>query len=114
MAKRNQVTAKLKIATEAQLENSKQFSKQLNNILDNFDFGEKINRQFKDAQEQLKLYNKVLEKNKDKRLISNEDLKNLEKASEGIANIISKTENLYNNLNSQGIQKFSKEYIAFL
>ena len=60
MGKRNQVTADLRIQAEAQLKNSSAFIKQLERMTDKFDFGDKMNKQILDAQEQLKGFNKIL------------------------------------------------------
>lgn len=111
MGKRNQVTADLKINTKVQLENSRNFINQLDKIIDGFDFGNKINNQLVNAKNQLKDYNKILEKVQNKSLISDNELKDLVKAGKEIGNIISKTEKLYVNLSSSELQKFSKEYI---
>ena len=112
MGKRNQVTADLRISAEAQLTNSRSFINQLQKIVDGFDFGEKMTKQLLEAQEQLKNYNKVLEKVQNKSLISDDELKDLVKAGDAVANIIAKTEKLYSGLNTSQWQKFSKEYIA--
>lgn len=111
MANRNHVTADLKISAKAQLENSRSFINQLDKIIDKFDFGNKINNQLVNAKNQLKDYNKILEKVQNKSLISDNELKDLVKAGKEIANIVSKTEKLYINLSSSELQKFSKEYI---
>ena len=42
MAKRNQVTADLRISANAQLKNSQSFIKELERITSGFDFGNKI------------------------------------------------------------------------
>ena len=60
MAKRNQVTADLRISANAQLKNSQSFIKELERITSGFDFGNKINNQLETAKGQLKEYNKVL------------------------------------------------------
>lgn len=112
MGKRNQVTADLRISAEAQLTNSRNFINQLQKIVDQFDFGDKMTKQLLDAQEQLKNYNKVLEKVQNKSIISDNELKDLVKAGEAVASVIAKTEKLYSGLNTSQWQKFSKEYIA--
>lgn len=112
MAKRNQVTTDLRISADAQLKSSRGFINQLNKIIDKFDFGDKINNQLTGAIGQLKNYNKILEKVQNKSVISDEELKDLVKAGKEIANIVSKTEKLYSNLNTNELNKFSKEYIA--
>lgn len=112
MAKRNQVTTDLQISADAQLKSSRGFINQLNKIIDKFDFGDKINNQLTGAIGQLKNYNKVLEKVQNKSVISDDELKDLVKAGKEIANIVSKTEKLYSNLNTNELNKFSKEYIA--
>lgn len=111
MAKRNQVTTELRISADAQLKNSRNFLTQLDKIIDKFDFGNKINNQLLDAKNQLKNYNKVLEKIHSKSIISDDELKDLVKAGKEIANIVTKTEKLYSNMSSSELQKFSKEYI---
>ena len=111
MAKRNQVTTELRISADAQLKNSRSFLTQLDKIIDKFDFGNKINNQLLDAKNQLKNYNKVLEKVRAKSIISDDELKDLVKAGKEIANIVTKTEKLYANMSSSELQKFSKEYI---
>ena len=111
MAKRNQVTTELRISADAQLKNSRSFLTQLDKIIDKFDFGNKINNQLLDAKNQLKSYNKVLEKVHSKSIISDDELKDLVKAGKEIANIVTKTEKLYSNMSSSELQKFSKEYI---
>lgn len=112
MAKRNQVTTDLRISADAQLKSSRGFINQLNKIIDKFDFGDKINNQLTGAIGQLKNYNKILEKVQNKSVISDDELKDLVKAGKEIANIVSKTEKLYSNLNTNELNKFSKEYIA--
>lgn len=112
MGKRNQVTADLQINAKAQLTNSANFIKQLEKMTDKFDFGDKINTQILDAQEQLKGLNKVLEKLQSKSVISDEELKNLVKAGKEIANVITKTEKLYSGMSTAELQKYSKAYIA--
>ena len=111
MAKRNQVTTELRISADAQLKNSRSFLTQLDKIIDKFDFGNKINNQLLDAKNQLKNYNKILEKVHSKSIISDDELKDLVKAGKEIANIVTKTEKLYTNMSSSELQKFSKEYI---
>lgn len=112
MGKRNQVTADLRINAEAQLKNSKSFISQLEKMTDKFDFGEKINNQILSAQEQLKGFNKVLEKLQGKSVISDDELKNLVKAGKEIASLITKTEKLYSGMSTAELQKYSKAYIA--
>lgn len=112
MGKRNQITADLRIQADAQLKNSSAFIKQLERMTDKFDFGDKMNKQILDAQEQLKGYNKVLEKIKGKSVISDDELKNLVKAGKEIANVITKTEKLYSGMSTAELQKYSKAYIA--
>lgn len=112
MGKRNQITADLRINAEAQLKNSKSFISQLEKMTDKFDFGEKINNQILDAQQQLKGFNKVLEKLQGKSVISDDELKNLVKAGKEIANVITKTEKLYSGMSTNELQKYSKAYIA--
>ena len=111
MAKRNQVTADLRISANAQLKNSQSFIKELEKITSGFDFGNKINNQLETAKGQLKEYNKVLSKVQNKSIVSDEELKEIVKAGKEITNLIVKTEKLYSNLNSNELQKFSKEYI---
>ncbi len=111
MAKRNQVTTDLRISADAQLKSSRSFISQLDKIIDKFDFGDKINNQLIGAKNQLKDYNKILEKVQNKSLISDEELKDLIKAGKEITNIVNRTEKLYANLDSSQLQKFSKEYI---
>lgn len=111
MAKRNQVTVDLKIAADAQLKDSQSFVKQIEKLTNNFDFGAKINSQFEKAKDQLTSLGKTLAKVQDLNLISDEDLKNVTKASREMANLIGKTKQLTASLESQGLQKFSKEYI---
>lgn len=111
MAKRNQVTADLRISANAQLKNSQSFIKELEKITSGFDFGNKINNQLEIAKGQLKEYNKVLSKVQNKSIVSDEELKEIVKAGKEIANLIVKTEKLYGNLNGNELQKFSKEYI---
>ena len=111
MAKRNQVTVDLKIAADAQLKDSQSFVKQIEKLTNNFDFGTKINSQFEKAKDQLTSLGKILAKVQDLNLISDEDLKNVTKASREMANLIGKTKQLTASLESQGLQKFSKEYI---
>ena len=111
MAKRNQVTVDLKIAADAQLKDSQSFVKQIEKLTNNFDFGTKINSQFEKAKDQLTSLGKTLAKVQDLNLISDEDLKNVTKASREMANLIGKTKQLTASLESQGLQKFSKEYI---
>lgn len=111
MAKRNQVTTDLRISADAQLKSSRSFISQLDKIIDKFDFGDKINNQLIGAKNQLKDYNKILEKVQNKSLISDEELKDLIKAGKEITNIVNRTEKLYANLDSNQLQKFSKEYI---
>lgn len=112
MGKRNQITADLRIQADAQLKNSSAFIKQLERMTDKFDFGDKMNKQILDAQEQLKGYNKVLEKIKGKSVISDDELKNLVRAGKEIANVITKTEKLYSGMGTAELQKYSKAYIA--
>lgn len=111
MAGRNQVTANLKISAEAQLKNSRNFISELERITDKFDFGNKINTQINNAKAQLKEYNKVLERIKNKSLISENEIKELTKASKGIADLAEKTERLYSGFNDSQLKKFSREYL---
>lgn len=112
MGKRNHVTADLRISAEAQLSNSRSFINQLQKIVNEFDFGDKMTKQLVNAQEELKRYNKVLEKVQTKSVISDDELKDLVKAGDAIANIVAKTEKLYSGLSTSQWQKFSREYIA--
>lgn len=112
MGKRNHVTADLRISAEAQLSNSRSFINQLQKIVNEFDFGDKMTKQLINAQEELKRYNKVLEKVQTKSVISDDELKDLVKAGDAIANIVAKTEKLYSGLSTSQWQKFSREYIA--
>lgn len=112
MAKRNQVTADLRISANAQLKNSQSFIKELERITSGFDFGNKINNQLETAKGQLKEYNKVLSKVQNKSVVSDEELKDIVKAGKEIASLVTKTQSLYKNLNSGDLKKYSREYIA--
>lgn len=112
MGKRNQITTDLRISAEAQLKTSRNFISQLEKISDKFDFGEKINTQILNAQNQLKGFNKILEKMQGKSVISDDELKNIVKAGKDIANLITKTEKLYSGMSTNELQKYSKAYIA--
>ena len=112
MGKNNRVTADLQINAKAHLTNSRNFINQLEKITEEFNFGDKIDSQLISAKAQLKDLNKILEKVQTKSIISNEDLKALEKAGKDITSLISKTEKLYNNFSSAELQKFSRAYIA--
>lgn len=112
MAKRNQVTADLRISANAQLKNSQSFIKELEKITSGFDFGNKINNQLEIAKGQLKEYNKVLSKVQNKSVVSDEELKDIVKAGKEIAILKKKTESLYKNLNGGDLKKYSREYIA--
>ena len=112
MAKRNQVTVDLKIAADAQLKGSQNFIRELNNLVDNFDFGTKMNNQIEKAKNQLTDYNKVLAKVQSKSIISDEELKELTKVSKEISTLTTKTENLYKNFNNADWNKYSKKTIA--
>lgn len=112
MAKRNQVTADLRISANAQLKNSQSFIKELEKITSGFDFGNKINNQLEIAKGQLKEYNKVLSKVQNKSVVSDEELKDIVKAGKEIASLVTKTQSLYKNLNSGDLKKYSREYIA--
>ena len=112
MAKRNQVTADLRISANAQLKNSQSFIKELEKITSGFDFGNKINNQLETAKGQLKEYNKVLSKVQNKSVVSDEELKDIVKAGKEIASLVTKTQSLYKNLNSGDLKKYSREYIV--
>ena len=112
MAKRNQVTADLRISANAQLKNSQSFIKELERITSGFDFGNKINNQLEIAKGQLKEYNKVLSKVQNKSVVSDEELKDIVKAGKEIASLVTKTQSLYKNLNGGDLKKYSREYIA--
>ena len=112
MGKRNHVTADLRISAEAQLTNSRAFISQLEKIVNQFDLGDKMTKQLTTAQEQLKHYNKILEKVQNKSVISDDELRDLVKAGDAIADIATKTEKLYAGLSTAEWQKFSREYIA--
>lgn len=112
MGKRNQITTDLRISAEAQLKTSRNFISQLEKISDKFDFGEKINTQILNAQNQLKGFNKILEKMQGKSVISDDELKNIVKAGKDIASLIAKTEKLYSGMSTNELQKYSKAYIA--
>lgn len=111
MAKRNQVTTDLRIKSEAQLQNGRSFIKQLDKVIEKLTFGDKIDNQLVNAKKQVIEYSKILEKVHNKSLVSDEELKNITKAGKEIANIISKTQQYYINLDSNQLQKFSREYI---
>lgn len=112
MAKRNQVTADLRISANAQLKNSQSFIKELEKITSGFDFGNKINNQLEIAKGQLKEYNKVLSKVQNKSVVSDEELKDIVKAGKEIASLVTKTQSLYKNFNGGDLKKYSREYIA--
>lgn len=111
MAKRNQVTTNLKISANAHLNESRGFLNQLNKIIDQFDFGDKLNAQLRDAEQKVKSLNKVLEKVQNKSFISDDEMKELNKATKEITNIVAKTEKIYTSLNTNELKKFSKDYI---
>lgn len=111
MAKRNQVTADLRINATAELNKSRSFVNQLDKIIDKFDFGTKINSQLSDAEKRLKDCNKILEKVQNKSFVSDDELKNLVKAGKEIANIVAKTEKIYSGFSQSDWKKYSKEYI---
>lgn len=111
MAKRNQVTADLRINATAELNKSRSFVNQLDKIIDKFDFGTKINSQLSDAERRLKDCNKILEKVQNKSFVSDDELKNLVKAGKEIANIVAKTEKVYSGFSQSDWKKYSKEYI---
>lgn len=111
MAKRNQVTADLRINATAELNKSRSFVNQLDKIIDKFDFGTKINNQLSDAERRLKDCNKILEKVQNKSFVSDDELKKLVKAGKEIANIVAKTEKIYSGFSQSDWKKYSKEYI---
>lgn len=112
MGKRNQVTADLRINAEAQLTNSRNFINQLDNIIDKFNIGDKMSKQLMSAQDQLKAYNKVLDKVHNKSLMSDSELKDLERAGDAVATLIEKTEKLYSGFSDSDWKKMSKAYLA--
>lgn len=112
MGKRNHVTADLRISAEAQLSNSRSFINQLQKIVNEFDFGDKMTKQLINAQEELKRYNKVLEKVRNKSLMSDNELKDLERAGDAIAALIAKTEKLYSGFSDSDWKKMSRAYLA--
>ena len=112
MGKRNQVTADLRISAEAQLTNSRSFISQLENIVDKFNIGDKMSKQLISAQDQLKAYNKILEKVHNKSLMSDNELKDLERAGDAIAALIAKTEKLYSGFSDSDWKKMSKAYLV--
>lgn len=112
MGKRNHVTADLRISAEAQLTNSRSFISQLEKIIDQFDVGNKMSKQLISAQDQLKAYNKILEKVRNKSLMSDNELKDLERAGDAIAALIAKTEKLYSGFSDSDWKKMSRAYLA--
>ena len=112
MGKRNHVTADLRISAEAQLTNSRSFISQLEKIIDQFDVGDKMSKQLVSAQDQLKAYNKILEKVHDKSLMSDNELKDLERAGDAVAALITKTEKLYSGFSDSDWKKMSRAYLA--
>ena len=112
MGKRNHVTADLRISAEAQLTNSRAFISQLEKIIDQFDVGDKMSKQLMSAQDQLKAYNKVLEKVHGKTLISDNELRDVEKIGDAVAALITKTEKLYSGFSASDWKKMSREYLA--
>lgn len=112
MGKRNHVTADLRISAEAQLTNSRSFISQLEKIIDQFDVGDKMSKQLMSAQDQLKAYNKVLEKVHGKTLISDNELRDVEKIGDAVAALITKTEKLYSGFSASDWKKMSREYLA--
>lgn len=111
MANRNQVTADLRISAEAQLKNSQKFIAEIERMTKNFDFGEKMNSQLANAENQLKNYNKVLAKVQNKSIIGDKELKELVKAGQEVASIITKTQALYSSFNQTQWKQFSRQYI---
>lgn len=111
MAKRNQVTTELRISTDVQLKHSRGFIKEIEKIADKLDVGTKLYAQLNKAKDQLKDYNKILEKVHSKSLMSDDELKTLTKAGKEIATLVEKTEKLYANMSSSDFQKLSKDYI---
>lgn len=109
---RNHVTADMRISAEAQLKNSNEFSKKLENIVKNFNPGEKFINSLKTAQKQLKDYEKTLEKISKKSVISGDEAKEFVKAGKEISNLINKTEKLYSGFTPEQWRKYSREYIA--
>ena len=111
MAKKNRVTTELHIAAKAQLENSRQFISQLEQATSKLDVGTKLHGQLKAATDQLKNYNKVLEKVQNKTVISDAELKELNKADKAIVSLVQKTEKLYNSYSTDELKSFTKEAV---
>lgn len=112
MSKGNQVTTNLTVKSDIQLQNGRVFLNQIEKVIKELTFGDKIDKQILNAKKQVIEYSKVLEKVHDKSLVSDEELKNIIKAGKEISNIINETEKYYANLSPDELQKFSRKYIS--
>lgn len=111
MAK-NRVTTEIKMNVQASLQNANRVIQDINKIADSFDFGDKINKKFTDAQKDLAQLAKTMERLSLKNVISDEDINSLNKMSSATAKIIGNVAELYDELETKGLQQFSKTYIA--
>ena len=114
MAKRNQVTMDIKLNANAQLKNASRFEKEIDKVLDKFNFGQKNNNMFSGYQTQIKRVAKELEKLKDKNIVSEDELRNMRQLGKEIDSIIKKGERLYSSLEAKGLTQYNKQYIASL
>lgn len=112
MAKKNQVTKNLKISAEVALEHSRDTAKKIDELLEHFDFGDRINKQFITMKNNLVAYSKILQKTQSHSLVTEKELKDIEKAGDGIVEIEHNVERLYKSFDSTQLQRFTKEFIA--
>ena len=112
MGKRNQITTKLEISADAQLQNSRKFIRDIEKIAKGLDVSSKLYSQLDKAKKQLNDCNKVLEKINGKSIVDDKDLQAVTKAGKEIASIMSKVSNLYDSYSSDDLRKISKEYVA--
>ena len=111
MAK-NKITTEIKMNVNASIENSNKVIKEIDRILNSFNFGDKFNLQFADAKKDLVDLSKAMSKIAKMDMVPEEDLDNLNRMASATEKIISKVATLYDSFESKGLKQFSKTYLA--
>ena len=111
MAK-NKITTEIKMNVNASIENSNKVIKEIDRILNSFNFGDKFNLQFADAKKDLIDLSKAMSKIAKMDMVPEEDLDNLNRMASATEKIISKVATLYDSFESKGLKQFSKTYLA--
>lgn len=108
----NYITKELRLSIEASLKNANSTIGEIKKLMSHYTFDGKSNAKFTEAQKTLEKITKDMQLLQTQSFISDKDLTKLNKMSSTINQTTTSVKDLYKNLQTKGIEQFSKTYIA--